>query len=173
MIDPAKENTQPKIIFDRNSQDIYSDPGSFETRENEYGQYVLAIEKNTMILLGEGFTPKGQFPFIDEFDITTAKNKRVYTSSYTDKKESILSIEDYKNGVSLIQLESKSEFPNYYFRNYKQKEKMTPITTFKNPFAVLNDIHKEVIKYKRADGVELSGTLYLPKGYDKSKNTRC
>ncbi len=169
LIDPAKENTQPKIIFDRNSQDIYSDPGSFETRENEYGQYVLAIEKNTMILLGEGFTPKGQFPFIDEFDITTAKNKRVYTSSYTDKKESILSIEDYKNGVSLIQLESKSEFPNYYFRNYKQKEKMTPITTFKNPFAVLNDIHKEVIKYKRADGVELSGTLYLPKGYDKSK----
>jgi dipeptidyl aminopeptidase/acylaminoacyl peptidase len=26
-----------------------------------------------------------------------------------------------------------------------------------------------VIKYKRKDGVELSGTLYLPVGYDKPK----
>jgi dipeptidyl aminopeptidase/acylaminoacyl peptidase len=30
-------------------------------------------------------------------------------------------------------------------------------------------VSKEVIKYKRKDGVELSGTLYLPVGYDKVK----
>jgi hypothetical protein len=30
-------------------------------------------------------------------------------------------------------------------------------------------VSKEVIKYKRKDGVELSGTLYLPVGYDKTK----
>jgi dipeptidyl aminopeptidase/acylaminoacyl peptidase len=30
-------------------------------------------------------------------------------------------------------------------------------------------VSKEVIKYKRKDGVELSGTLYLPVGYDKEK----
>ena len=28
---------------------------------------------------------------------------------------------------------------------------------------------KEKLKYKRKDGVELSGTLYLPAGYDKSQ----
>lgn len=169
LIDPAIMNEHPKIIFDRNSQDIYSDPGNFETRENEYGEDVLAIEKNTLFLIGNGFTPKGQFPFIDEFDISSAKTKRVYTSTYTDKKESILSIEDFKNGLCLVQLQSKSEYPNYYFRNYKQKNQLKPITGFKNPFEVLKDIHKEVIKYKRNDGVDLSGTLYLPKGYDPSK----
>jgi dipeptidyl aminopeptidase/acylaminoacyl peptidase len=34
-------------------------------------------------------------------------------------------------------------------------------------------VSKEVIKYKRKDGVELSGTLYLPVGYDKAKKKRC
>ena len=30
-------------------------------------------------------------------------------------------------------------------------------------------MHKEVITYKREDGIELSGTLYLPLGYDQEK----
>ena len=33
-------------------------------------------------------------------------------------------------------------------------------------------MYKEVIKYKRKDGVELSGTLYLPAGYDRSKKEK-
>jgi dipeptidyl aminopeptidase/acylaminoacyl peptidase len=33
-------------------------------------------------------------------------------------------------------------------------------------------VYKEVIRYKRADGVELSGTLYLPAGYDREKKEK-
>jgi hypothetical protein len=46
------------MISDRNSQDIYSDPGSFETIKNAYGKQVLAIENNNLFLLGDGFTLK-------------------------------------------------------------------------------------------------------------------
>nr|MBP9978491.1 S9 family peptidase [Bacteroidales bacterium] len=43
---------------------------------------------------------------------------------------------------------------------------------FSNPFKKLEKVHKEVIKYQRADGVMLSGTLYLPEGYDKSSGKK-
>lgn len=172
LINPSNPGQAPKVIFDRNSQDIYSDPGSFETIKNQYGRQVLALENDNAFLIGEGHTKNGQFPFIDEFNIKTFKAKRLYQSAYKDKKESIFSIEDFKKGDVLVQIQSKSEYPNYYFRNIKKKNELTQITNFKNPFESIKNVHKEVIKYKRKDGVELSGTLYLPVGYDMKKKEK-
>lgn len=168
LINPSVQGVEPKLIWDRNYQDKYSDPGNFERKKNDFGNYVLTIENNKMFLLGDGFTKEGQFPFIDEFDIKTLKTNRIYTSKLTDKKEDLLSIEDSKKGDVLVMLQSKNEYPNYYFRNLKTK-KITPITAFKNPFESLNNVYKEVITYKRNDGVTLSGTLYLPANYDRNK----
>lgn len=172
LINPSNLSIAPKVIEDRNSQDIYADPGSFEMKKNEFGRYVIAIENNNGYLLGDGFTKDGQFPFIDEFNFATLKSKRLYTSTYKDKKEDLLSIEDFKKGEVLVMIQSKNEYPNYYLRNIKSKNKLTPITAFKNPFESIKNVHKEVIKYKRKDGVELSGTLYLPVGYDKTKKEK-
>nr|WP_314839798.1 prolyl oligopeptidase family serine peptidase [uncultured Flavobacterium sp.] len=172
LINPAAPEQAPKVIFDRNSQDVYSDPGNFETRKNEFNRYVLAIENNKTFLIGAGFTKNGQFPFISEMDLKTLQTKRLYTSSYTDKKEDILEIENLKEGTVLVQIQSKNEYPNYYLRNIKQKNKLTPITTFQNPFESIKNVNKEVIKYTRKDGVQLSGTLYLPVGYDKVKKEK-
>jgi len=171
LISPAASNTSPKIISDRNYQDIYADPGDFETKRNEFGKNVLAIENGKMFLIGSGFTKDGQFPFIDEFDIKTFKTKKLYTSKLATQKEDLLSIEDFKKGDVLVRLQSKNEFPNYYFRNFKNG-KLTQLTTFKNPFESIKNVEKQVIKYKRKDGVELSGTLYLPAGYDKTKKEK-
>ncbi|HNP33123.1 MAG TPA: prolyl oligopeptidase family serine peptidase [Flavobacterium sp.] len=170
LINPSNPNQAPKIIFDRNSQDIYSDPGNFETKRNDFNRYVLAIENNNAYLIGDGFTKDGQFPFIDEFNLGTLKTKRLYTSTFKDKKEDLISIEDFKKGDVLVQIQSKNDFPNYYFRNLKSK-KLTQITDFKNPFESIKNVYKEVIKYKRKDGVDLSGTLYLPEGYDRVKKS--
>ena len=170
LINPSNPNLAPKIISDRNSQDIYSDPGNFETKRNEFNKYVLAIENNNAYLIGDGFTKEGQFPFIDEYNLVTQKAKRLYTSTYKDKKEDLLSIEDFKKGAVLVQIQSKNDYPNYYFRNIKSK-KLTQLTNFKNPFESIKNVYKEVIKYKRKDGVDLSGTLYLPDGYDRVKKS--
>ena len=172
LINPSDLNQQPKVISDRNSQDIYSDPGNFETRKNQYNKYVLAIENDNAYRIGNGFTKDGQFPFIDEFNLKTLQPKRLYTSTYKDKKEDLLEIEDFKKGEILVQIQSKNDYPNYYFRNIKQKNSLTPITTFKNPFESIKNVSKEVIRYQRKDGVELSGTLYLPEGYDKVKKEK-
>lgn len=170
IINPSDSKKEATIISDRNSQDIYADPGSFETKRNEWNKNVLAIENSKAYLIGNGFTKDGQYPFIDEFDLKTLKTKRLYTSTFKDKKEDLISIEDYKEGKVLVQIQSKNEFPNYYFRNLKSK-KITQLTSFKNPFESIKNIYKEVIKYKRKDGVDLSGTLYLPENYDREKKT--
>ena len=172
LFNPSNLTIAPKIIEDRNSQDIYSDPGNFEMIKNKFGRYVIAVENNKGYLMGAGFTKDGQFPFIDEYDFTTLQKKRLYTSKMKDKKEDLLSIEDFKKGDVLVMIQSKNEYPNYYFRNIKSNNKLTPITSFKNPFESIKNVHKEVIKYKRKDGVELSGTLYLPVGYDKVKKEK-
>jgi len=60
--------------------------------------------------------------------------------------------------------ETKTAPPNYYLYDLKTK-KRTALTDFKDPAPQLTGIRKERITYKRADGLELSGTLYLPPGY--------
>ena len=160
-----------KVIWDRNSQDIYSDPGSFQTKKNQFGRYTLQKEGNKMFLIGDGYTRDGQFPFIDEFDAQTMQTKRLYQASHTDKIESISEIIDIKKGEILVNIQSKNDYPNYYFRNIKNKKGLKQITFNENPFESIKDVHKEVIKYKRKDGVELSGTLYLPAGYNRKNPT--
>lgn len=172
IFNPSNSAQQPKVIFDRNYQDQYSDPGSFVTTRNQYNQRVLDIHNDRAYLIGDGFSEKGQFPFIDEFQLKSQKTKRIYESSYTDKIEDLQSVIDIKKGIVLVRIESQQEYPNYYIRNIKKKEHLTPITHFENPFKSLQDVHKEIIRYSREDGLELDGTLYLPVGYDLNKKER-
>ncbi len=161
-----------KIILDRNYQDVYTDPGNPNTVKNEFGRDVIDVNNGKMIMVGAGYTKDGQFPFIEEFDLNSGQKKRLYTSKLTDKKESFIEILDPKKGDLLVTQQSAKDFPNYFIRNYKTG-KTTPITNFENPFKTLGNVHKEVITYKRNDGVTLSGTLYLPAGYDmKSKKEK-
>ncbi|MFN3021052.1 prolyl oligopeptidase family serine peptidase [Chryseobacterium sp. TY3] len=157
---------ETKLISKRNFQDIYSDPGSFQTKRNEFGRDVIDVEANKSYLLGEGFTKEGQFPFIDSFDWKSLKTTRLYTSNVKGKKEDLIDILNIKKNEILVREESKNEYPNYYIKNFKSG-KLTPVTQFANPFASIKDVTKEVIHYKRNDGVDLTGTLYLPAGYNK------
>ena len=172
LFNPSRPELDPIILSDRNFQDVYSDPGNFEATKNKYGKYVLAIENENLYRIGDGFTPNGQFPFIDELNLKTLETRRIYQSEYTDKMEEIFSIEDFKNGEVMVRIQSKNEYPNYFFRNIYDKEKLTQITYFPNSFESIKDVYKEQIKYYRSDGVELSGTLYLPVGYNKSSGEK-
>ncbi|MFY9150785.1 MAG: prolyl oligopeptidase family serine peptidase [Prolixibacteraceae bacterium] len=172
LFNPSNPEQKPEVISNRNQQDIYSDPGNFETMKNSFGEDLLLLEKDKAFLIGDGFTKDGQFPFIDQFDVKTRKNTRIYQSVLTDKMERIMSLVDMKKGEVLVLLQSSSEYPNYYLRNLKKKIAPTAVTKFPNPFESIKNVEKTVIKYKRNDGVELSGTLYLPVGYDKTKKEK-
>lgn len=170
LFNPSDASKKPKTIVNRNYQDRYNDPGSYVTKRNKYGKNVLALEGKNVFLLGDGYTKEGQFPFLDKFSLESEKKDRLYQSEYTDKLENIYDYVAEKN-LLLVGIESKSEYPNFYFRELK-KDNLIRITNFENPFKSIMDVEKEVITYKREDGLELSGTLYLPLGYNKEKKEK-
>lgn len=161
---------ESKLIVDRNYQDVYSDPGDFYTEKNKFGRETVVVKENKVHLIGDGYTKEGQFPYIDELDLTTFETKRIYTINSTDKKEDIIDVLNLDRGEVLLRSQSPVDYPNFYIRNYKQNIDIQ-LTNFLNPFESLKGVHKEVITYFREDGVELSGTLYLPAGYDKEAKT--
>ncbi len=170
VFNPADDSQKPKIISDRNYQDRYSDPGNFITKRNNMGSSVLVLDGENAFLIGDGFSEKGQFPFVDKVNLKTEKRLRLYHSEYTDKKEDLREFDPEKNEL-LVRIESSNEYPNYFFRDVK-RNKLRQLTYFENPFESIQNVHKEVINYKREDGLELSGTLYLPIGYDINKREK-
>ena len=167
---PSKPEQTPTVLWDRNYQDIYSDPGEFVSVRSAWGTSVMALQGTKAFLIGEGYTEDGQFPFVGEYDFGQQKSKRLYTSTLKGKKESIVEY-DAKNNEVLVRIESPVDYPNYYSRKLKGN-KLKQLTAFENPFKSLQDVEKEVIHYKREDGLELSGTLYLPVGYDKKNKEK-
>ena len=167
---PSNPESMPKTIYDRNYQDVYNDPGSFLKSRNSFNRSVLQIYKGNAFLRGSGFTKEGQFPFIDKINTTSFEKTRVYQSKYTDKVESIQDFDPVKNEI-IVRIESPTEFPNYYSKKTNSR-RLNQITNFENPFLELQNVKKEVITYKRDDGLELSGVLYLPLGYDEEKKEK-
>lgn len=170
VIDPSDNSKNPEVLFDRNYQDKYSDPGNFVMTRSEMGTQVLALNNGTAYLLGEGFTETGQFPFLDQIHLSSLDKDRLYISEIEGKKETLQEFDPLTQRL-LVEIESPTEYPNYFFRDLKN-DKLTQLTYNENPFKSIQGGHKEVIKYKRDDGLELSGTLYLPVGYDMVKKEK-
>lgn len=170
IFNPSNNTQEVVTITDRNYQDRYNDPGDFVTKRNEYGSSVLAVQNNHVFLLGDGYSDEGQFPFVDKLSLTSNETTRIYQSTFTDKVEDLNDFDPTKNQL-LVRIESPNEYPNYFFRNLGDQN-LNQLSFFENPFKVIENVDKEVITYKRDDGLELSGTLYLPMGYDKAKKEK-
>lgn len=172
VFNPSDNKQEPRVIVDRNYQNVYDDPGYPQTAKNKFGAYSLLMDGNDIYFFGDGFTAEGQFPFIDKLDLKSLQKERIYQSEYADKVEELVTFVDSKKGAVITRIESSTEYPNYYIRNIRSKREPEPLTAFENPFKSIENVHKEVISYKRADGVELTGTLYLPAGYEKEKKEK-
>jgi dipeptidyl aminopeptidase/acylaminoacyl peptidase len=172
LFNPSKPGSELKVLFDRNSQDEYSNPGNFETVRNLFNRTVLQLDGMNTLLIGDGFTEKGQFPFVNQFNLESKKSKTLYRTTSTSNMEEIIAILDIKKGDLLIRQQSQTEYPNYFTRKMTGKAMPIAITNFKNPFSSILNVSKEVIRYKREDGLDLTATLYLPAGYDKAKKEK-
>lgn len=173
-INPSQDKIEPKLIFDRSSENVYNDPGSFVTKFNAYNRSVLEFSKDgkKLYLEGEGCSPEGNRPFLDEMDIASKKTKRLWRADGTSTYEQIVRILDIENKLLITSIEAPKTMPNLFIRNFGKKEQPKQITFRPNPYESLANVSKQKIYYKRNDGVQLSATLYLPAGYDKTKSGR-
>ncbi len=165
---PGDASRAPVKLFDRLSEDRYGDPGMPMLESNSRGGRVLNFtpDGKAIYLSGVGASPEGERPFIDRFDFDARESKRLYRSEapYHDVPMAMFD----RDGVMklLIQRESLTEAPNIHLRDLSGGG-MQAVTRFATPKNPLANATKEVIRYKRKDGVELSATLYLPAGFKK------
>ena len=159
-----------ETLFERNTTDAYSNPGSPITEKNKYNRDVIKVTNNTMLMNNPvGSSPKGDLPFLAKFDLGTKKLETLWRSE-EGMYESVVDVLDAEKLILLTRKESQTAVPNYFIKNLKAKIADVAITNFTNPYPVLNGVTKQKITYKRADGVDLTGDLYLPKGYNKEKD---
>ncbi len=167
----------PTVLFDLSSEDRYGDPGDPELTKNQYGQQVLHFTpERSLYMTGTGASPEGDRPFIDLLDLKTKNTRRLWRSEAPNYERPV-AILDAAKGLWLTSRESQEEPPNYYLRNLNAAHKkgkkpagdaLTQITFFPHPYPQFKDIQKQQLRYKRADGVDLTATLLLPPGYKKS-----
>ncbi|GMH40490.1 hypothetical protein BSKO_08394 [Bryopsis sp. KO-2023] len=182
VIAPDRRDEPSKILFDRNYEDVYNDPGSPVSRRTSMGTDILArIDGERKLLLsGTGASEAGNRPFLDLLDVDTGETQRIWQSKspYYEYMASILSDKDDKTvtleGLEvLMSRESVQTVPQYFsktFSNEGTESTERLITQFPHPYPQMKDIRKEIIRYKRSDGISLTATLYLPVGYDKEKD---
>ena len=169
VIAPATGATKPRLLFDLSSEDRYTDPGSFATVPGRFGAPVLLTTRDGRFayLTGQGASPEGDRPFLDRIELATGKTTRLWRSQ-APHYESVVTILDPDARRVITRRESVTDPPNYFLRDLRAG-RSTALTEFKDPAPQFAGITRELIKYKRADGVELSATLYLPAGYNPSR----
>jgi dipeptidyl aminopeptidase/acylaminoacyl peptidase len=149
------------VIWDRNNQDRYRDPGSPVLKASPNGQMALLQDGDNIYLSGLGASAKGDHPFLDRFNLTTKKSERLFQCD-DDHYETFVALLDDHAAKILTRRESPTEPPNYYLRAGVQT---TAVTKFPDPQPIFRKVTKQLVTYKRPDGVPLSFELYLPPDY--------
>ena len=165
IIKPDSPEEAAQILFDRSQEDQYGDPGYPLQHPTPTGKRVLltADDGKTLFLAGEGASPEGNRPFLDELDLTTQETKRLWRSEAPYYEIAIQFLNCAERRL-MTRRESKDEPPNYFLRDL-QGNGIQQLTQFPHPAPQLMSVQKELIRYNRADGVKLTATLYLPPDY--------
>jgi len=167
LIDINKPGTQPRLVWERSIRDRYKDPGTPLMRMLANGKRVMWQQGDNIFLAGVGASPKGEFPFLDRYDLATGKTERLFHCG--DRQyEQVIALVSGDGTKFITRHESPSDPPNYFVRTAGSNDKRA-LTQFPDPQPQLRGVTKQLVTYKRADGVQLSFTLYLPPDYKQGE----
>ena len=155
-------DTAPRTLWDRSSEDRYADAGSPVTEPRPGGRVIRQVG-DAIYLTGAGASPEGDRPFLDRLDLRSLETERLFQSA-DDAYEVVAAVLSDDGRSLLTRRETRVDPPNYYLRDATDGATRA-ITSFQDPAPQLTGIEKQLVIYERADGVQLSGTLYLTPGY--------
>lgn len=183
LVKPGAPEEGLKVLFDRNYEDAYTDPGSPLTRRTSDGTYILAkIDgKRQLLMQGQGASPEGNRPFLDLLDLDSGASRRIWQSSapYYEVPGSLMCDNNNDEPISLeglsllLSRETVQDPPQTFIKTFTQDASQSTerqVTNYPHPYPQLRELQKEVIRYSREDGVFMTATLYLPPGYDKERD---
>lgn len=165
-----RDPSNAKVISDLSVNDRYNDLGQPVTRMQPNGVTLIRQNGDDIFLSSAGATPQGDRPVFRRMNLKTGQITEIFRSG-ADEYEAFAGMIDDNGMTFFTRKDSLLDPPNVFIRQvcpagqtctalaYRQ------VTDFKDPAPMLRDIKKQRVQYKRADGVDLSFTLYLPPGY--------
>jgi len=156
----------PRKLFDRSTEDAYADPGRPVMRPTATGVMVLLQppDGRSLYLAGAGSSPQGDHPFLNRLDLRTLQTQRLFAAA-DPYYETVLAVLDPAATRILTTRESQTEPPNVFVRDLVRRIAPRALTDVRDPAPQLRGLGKQLVTARRADGVQLSGTLYLPPGH--------
>jgi dipeptidyl aminopeptidase/acylaminoacyl peptidase len=155
----------PVKLFEGSFEDRYHDPGTALEESNSAGKPVIQTTPDGagIYFRGLGASAEGDKPFLSVMSVANGDSKRLWQSAapYFEIATAVL---DRGAGTVLVRRESQEQSPNYYIQKTAAAT-AEQVTFFPNPYGSGPLPKKQVLHYKRADGVDLSANLYLPPGY--------
>ncbi|HZH91294.1 MAG TPA: prolyl oligopeptidase family serine peptidase [Pyrinomonadaceae bacterium] len=179
LVNADTPNVAPRLVSHRNVQDRYNDPGQPFTRVLPTGHRAVIYNNDWIFLSGTGASAEGDRPFLDRMSLTTLKAERLFRSDAKSYETVVALLKDDATQF-VTRRETPIEPGNLFLRTITGdaaraaapaagetawQSTLKPLTQFPDPTPQLRDIRKQLVTYKRADGVQLSFTLYLPPGY--------
>jgi dipeptidyl aminopeptidase/acylaminoacyl peptidase len=172
--DPQKK---PRVLWDLSEDDSYGDPGNPVQRRLANGFPVMRRDGDSIFLSGTGASPDGERPFLDRLDLKTLKYERLFRSDKTCF-ELFLAFDGQDTTKLLTWHQSPSDPPNAFLRTLGKPgaaqageavfaSSGSAVTHIPDPTPAVRAIKQRLVKYKRADGLDLSFTLYTPPGYQE------
>ncbi len=175
IVDVDAAANKPRLLWDLSTDERYADPGNPDMHMLPNGVHVIALDGDAMYLEGEGASPDGDRPFLDKLDLKTLKTERLFRSGKTEF-ESFIDFIGHDHKRFLTWHQSVTDTPNAFVRTLgapvsaaageaAYASKSVALTHIPDPTPAVRAIKKRLVKYKRADGLDLSFTLYTPPGY--------
>jgi len=166
LVDPSG-HAPPRVLLERNYQDQYNNPGLPILAPGPFGPPTLQFASDGSVLMtGEGASRDGEHPFLSALDLKTGRSTVLWQAQdpYYERVVSLLG-----PGQVLTRRESREAPPNYFVRTLSGGAPRA-LTQFPDPEPQFAKVQKALITYARADGVPLSGMLYLPAGYERKRD---
>ncbi|MDP4537928.1 prolyl oligopeptidase family serine peptidase [Alkalimonas collagenimarina] len=157
---------EPRLLWERSSEDRYNDPGTPLTRTDANGNRVLRMDNGSVLLTGAGASDEGDRPFIDRLQLASGDTERLWRSEAPYYEYPITLRAD---GRLLTQRESIDTPPDFYLRDLQSGD-LAAVTETPHPMPQTKGISREMIHYQREDGVPMSASLLLPAGYDAERD---
>jgi dipeptidyl aminopeptidase/acylaminoacyl peptidase len=176
VVDVDDQSRKPRLLWDLSTDEKYANPGSPVERQLANGSWVVRQDGDAIFLAGAGSSPDGDRPFLDRLDLNTLKSERLFRCDKTSY-ERFLSFTGPDTRTFLTWHQSPADPPNAFSRTLGKAIEDAPageaaltstsaaITRIPDPTPEVRAIKKRLVKYKRADGLDLSFTLYTPPGY--------
>src|SRR5690606_38021795 len=126
------------------------------------GREVVRVHDGGIYFSGRERTPDGSRAYLERARLDTLERERIWQSGARGHEE-LLEVLTPSASLLLTRVESVTEPPNYFVRNLAAGTERR-LTDYRHPVPELAAARRIPLRYRRADGVEMSSLLYLPAG---------